>query len=302
MLVRRLMQKIWLGLKYGSLISLVAFSAFTARVRPAVAADGGSASSTLILNRLDELERQNAELRAQIAQLRQTVNANTQKAAEAQASAAQAASQVAEYKERKPRSRDVQVGLRTGYSDSPYAMPGGYFYGAFLSDRLLTEEDGIPYGNVTGELMAGAVLGNNAKTSANLYCQLAKCSTKTSLTTVEIQPTVQYHADLKSLGLPQLAMLDPYALAGPGFWIGLMSTPVVVKGDVPGAGYRHTDADFQPGGVFGFGTNIILGRMLESRPIQGILDRSQVGAEWRYNLMANGEGFNQYTGTVAFGF
>ncbi|HVN90419.1 MAG TPA: hypothetical protein VMT61_11450 [Candidatus Binataceae bacterium] len=300
MLVRRMMQKTWAGLGYGSAVGLLVLTAITIQSKPAMAGDSGS--STLILNRLDQLERQNAELRAEISQLRQTVNNNTQKASEAQASAAQAQAQIVSYKEQKSTSRDVQVGLRTGYSDSPYAMPGGYFYGAYLSDRLLTEEDGVPYGTVTGELMAGAVLGNNAMTNANLAGQLAGTWAKTSLTTVEIQPTLQYHADLKSMGLPQLAMLDPYALAGPGFWISLMSTPVVVKGDVPGAGYKHEDANFEPGGVFGFGTNLKLGKVLESRPIQGVLDRSQVGAEWRYNMLANGEGYNQYTGTVAFGF
>ncbi len=300
MLVRRMMRKTWLRLGYGSTLGLMACMAIATQPKPAMAGDSGA--STLILNRLDQLERQNAELRAEISQLRQTVNNNTQKASEAQASAAQAQAQIVAYKEQKSTSRDVQVGIRTGYSDSPYAMPGGYFYGAYLSDRLLTEEDGVPYGTVTGELMAGAVLGNNAMTNANLAGQLTSTWAKTSLTTVEIQPTLQYHADLKSMGLPQLAMLDPYALAGPGFWIGLMSTPVVVHGNVPGSGYKHEDANFEPGGVFGFGTNLKLGKVLESRPIQGVLDRSQVGAEWRYNMLANGEGFNQYTGTVAFGF
>jgi hypothetical protein len=37
-------------------------------------------------------------------------------------------------------------------------------------------------------------------------------------------------------------------------------------------------------------------------PIQPILDRIAVGAEWRYNGMANGEQFQQYTGSVSIGF
>ncbi len=300
--MRRWLPKLRLGLGLGSAISLIAFSAISVNARPAYAGDAKSASSTLILNRLDELEHQNAELRAQIAQLRQTVNNNAQKTAEAQASAAQATAQVTAYKERQSASHDVQWGARTGWSESPYAMPGGYFYGAYLSDRLLTQENGVPYGDITGELVVGAVFGNNAKTNANLACQLTGCQSKTSLTTLEIQPTLQYHADLSAMGFKRLSMVEPYVLAGPGFWISMMDTPVVVHGSTPGRGYRHTDADFQPGGLFGFGTNLKLGKVLESRPIQGVLDRSQIGAEWRYNLLANGEGFNQYTGTVAFGF
>ena len=37
-------------------------------------------------------------------------------------------------------------------------------------------------------------------------------------------------------------------------------------------------------------------------PIQRILNKTYLGAEWRYNALANGEGFNQYTGSVAFGW
>ena len=32
--------------------------------------------------------------------------------------------------------------------------------------------------------------------------------------------------------------------------------------------------------------------------IQRILNRLSIGAEWRYNLLGNGEGFNQYTSSV----
>ncbi len=49
--------------------------------------------------------------------------------------------------------------------------PGGFFYGAFINDRLFTQEDGIPYGDVSGELMAGVVLGNHAVASGNLAKQ-----------------------------------------------------------------------------------------------------------------------------------
>ena len=141
-------------------------------------------------------------------------------------------------------------------------MPGGFFYGAYLADRLLSHEDnGIPGGYISGELMAGIVLGNNALTTANLLSQLlpvvGKPATpfKAYLDTIEIQPTVQYHLNLASVGMEQLSAFKPYALAGPGIWISTLSTPVVVgkfpvPGQVPGDRYRHSDADVQPGGVF----------------------------------------------------
>ena len=82
---------------------------------------------------------------------------------------------------------------------------------------------------------------------------------------------------------------------GPGIWISTLSTPLVVKGSVPGERFRHSDADVQPGGVYGLGFELALSE-LNAPPIQRILDRLSVGAEWRYNGLANGEGFQQYTG------
>ena len=263
-----------------------------------------AASTTEILQRLDALERQNGELRAEVTRLRSQVDANSQHPQIAQTTEDPVAAGVegAPYAAHN-RGTPVQVGFRTGWSESPYAMPGGFFYGAFLNHLLLTEEDGIPYGVVTGELMAGVILGNHAVTTANLASQLGVAGpVSTSLLTLEIQPTVQYHADLARMGLPKLAALDPYVLGGPGIWVSMMTTPVVVKGSIPGSGYRHQDADLQPGGVFGFGSTLRLGKLFEMPAAQGILDKSTVGAEWRYNYLANGAGFNQYTGSVAFGF
>jgi len=42
--------------------------------------------------------------------------------------------------------------------------------------------------------------------------------------------------------------------------------------------------------------------MLRLEPLQRILDKTFVGAEWRHNQFGNGEGFEQYTGSLAFGW
>jgi hypothetical protein len=76
---------------------------------------------------------------------------------------------------------------------------------------------------------------------------------------------------------------------------------IVVGGNQPASRYRHYDADFQGGGVFGFGTDVSLSA-LKAPAIQRILDKSFLGAEWRYNQFANGEAFQQYTGSVGFGW
>ena len=83
-------------------------------------------------------------------------------------------------------------------------------------------------------------------------------------------------------------------------WINLLSTPIVVKNG-PGSRYRHYDADVQGGGVFGLGTEMSLASV-HLEPIQRILNKTMVGGEWRYNQFGNGEAFQQYTGSLSFGW
>jgi len=260
----------------------------------------GSQTDLQIINRLDALEHENRDLRSELSQLKQQVAILPRQAASLQGSAG-GGSEAGEYQKR--HELPFQVGFRTGWSESPYEMPGGVFYSAFLNHRLLTQEDGIPYGDITGELMAGVTLGNHAVTTGNLASALKVVGpASSSLLTLEIEPTVQYHPNLASMGLGRLAAIEPYVLGGPGIWISMMSTPVVNKGSIPGNGFRHQDADLQPGGVAGLGFNLRLGKLAKLDAIQGVLDKTTAGAEWRYNYLGNGEKFNQYTGSVAFGF
>jgi len=290
---------------------------------PAVA---GAASSSVkvspsqlqqVLDRLDAVEQQNRaiqqenrDLRGQVLELQQQVQpTSAQKIPVGQDVKTQVQQQIAplaqEIKAIQDAHRELPygVGFRVGYSESPYGMPGGLRYSAFLNFRLLTEEDGVPFGDVTGELEAALVQGNGAKTVNNLATILVPPigPAESWLQTVEIQPTVQYHLNLASLGFPKLAELKPYALAGPGVWISMFSTPVVNGAKGPGQGFRATDADTQPGGVSGFGTKYSLSG-LSVPPIQNIVNKISVGTEYRFNLLANGWGFNQYTGSLQFGF
>ncbi len=278
------------------------------------AGSGGKVSSSRAMEvRLEALERQNQLLEEQnraiqsqlssqkteIDSLKQQVEMSTQPVANLQHEVPKLQEQVAAVQKAQIRV-PFEIGFRTGWSESPYDMPGGFFYGAFLNHGLLSHEDGIPGGFVTGELMAGWVQGNHATTNGNLLAVLTKSESSAWIDTVEIQPTVQYHLDPALVGFPQLAAIKPYALAGPGMWINLMSTPIVVKSG-PGSGYRHYDADVQGGGVFGLGTEMSLGAF-HLEPIQRILDKTFIGAEWRYNQFGNGRAFQQYTGSVGFGW
>lgn len=304
-------------------VCAIAFAASRARAGGLEGADpapygrvgGGAARQRAVIERIEQLERENRALvgqnraiqdqitsqQAEIAALKSQLEASMQPIRNFQHAAPELKQQVAEIVKQQKRL-PVSVGFLTGWAESPYDMPGGFFYGAYLRDQLLTEEDGIPAGSVSGELMAGVVMGNHAVTKANLASSLGLVGpVSTWLDTVEIEPTAQYHLDLDAVGLKPIDFIQPYVLAGPGMWISLLSTPVVNKGSIPGNGFRHSDADFQAGGVYGIGFQLSLAD-LKSRPIQGILDKTSLGAEWRYNMLANGEQFQQYTGLVNIGF
>lgn len=297
-------------------VVLVVGFAFSLIAIASVARAGSSSAKVTVtqlqkvLDRLDAVEQQNRDLRNQVLELQQriqplaaaTPSAKEEVRAQVQQQVAPLAQQVTAITTAQ-RELPFGVGFRVGYSESPYGMPGGLRYSAFLNYRLLTEEDGVPFGDISGELEAALVKGGGTSTVNNLATILIPSigAQKTWLDTVEIQPTVQYHLNLASVGEPALAQLKPYVLAGPGIWISMLSTPVVNRAKGPGQGFRATDADTQAGGVFGFGTKYSLAG-LSVPPIQGIVNRISVGAEYRFNLLANGWGFNQYTGSLQFGF
>jgi len=203
---------------------------------------------------------------------------------------------------KKQRSVPLEVGFRTGWSESPYGMPGGFYYAAFLNHRLLSHEDGIPGGFLSGEMLVGWTQGNHTNTTANLASELGLVpGVSTWMYTLSLQPTVQYHLEPALLGLESLAAFKPYALAGPAMYINLLSTPVVAGKHNSGAGYRHYDADPQGGGVYGLGFELGLSA-LKVPSIQRLLDKSFVGGEWRFNEYGNGQGYSQYTGSLSFGW
>ena len=292
------------GLTRSGKVAAVAVAAIVALGQPrAWAKDTGFAARMSALEaRLDQLESQNGELRHLVRDQQSEIDGLKSQLHTANEQIAPLTKQVSKVEQEqaaapKPALSSTGVGFRVGWSESPYKMPGGFFYGAYLNHRLLGTEDGLPNGAVTGELMAGAVFGNHAKTAANLAGELGVPAASTWLTTVEIEPTLQYHFDLHG----PLSVFEPYALAGPGIWIPVMSTPIVAKGDQAGVGFRHSDATVQPGGVFGLGVEVRPGEFLSIPRVQGILDKARLETEWRYNYLANGQQFQQYTGGIGFG-
>ena len=280
-------------------------------VGAAAAGDRAKVSSAAMEARLDALERQNQLLeeqnrtiqgqlssqKSEIDILKQQLQSTAQPVANLQKEVPTLEKQIEDVGHEEP---DVEFGFRVGWSESPYGMPGGVFYSVYTDHRLLSSEDGMPGGTLSGDLTTGFVQGNHTTTFGSLTTVITHQPSKGWLDTIEIEPTLQYHLEPAVLGYPSLSWLRPYVLAGPGMWINLLSTPIV-NGPGPGHSYRHYSADIQGGAVLGAGTHLSLS-MLKVPPIQGILDKTLVGAEWRYNQYSNGEGFNQYSGSVGFGW
>jgi hypothetical protein len=224
---------------------------------PCLAASGDApariskATAQQLQQRIDALEERNRTLeiqnrniqdqlnsqRSEIDALKSQIQATAQPVAAMQQQVQQISTMQAEMSDvaKKQRSIPLQVGFRTGWSESPYGMPGGFYYAAYLNHRLLTNEDGIPGGFLSGEMLVGWTQGNHVNTNANLLSQLGHPPFSSWLYTLSLQPTVQYHLDLALIGLAELEAFKPYALAGPAMYISMLSTPVVVKSGNPGA-------------------------------------------------------------------
>lgn len=301
-----------------TVVAIVIAISFAA-ARPTIAADSDPARRTKESQRelelkIEQLQEQNRALESQNRVIQEQLNTQKQEIdtlmRQMQATAQPVATlqqQVPRMQQelsdvaKKQRSLPFEVGFRTGYSESPYGLPGGFYYAAFLNHRLLSHEDGIPGGFLSGELLVGWTQGNHKVTKANLVSQLGYPGFSSWVYTLSLQPTVQYHLEPALLGMKALEAFKPYVLAGPAMYINLLSTPIVVGKGTSGHDYRHYTADPQGGGVYGAGFELGLSA-LRMPLIQGILDKSFVGAEYRFNQYGNGQGYNQYTGSVSFGW
>jgi hypothetical protein len=202
--------------------------------------------------------------------------------------------------EEKQRELPYEIGFRTGYADSPYDLPGGFFYGAYFDDKLLTQEDGVPYGSLSGEVLLGLIQGNAKKMTLSTAL-LGQHRARLWVNTLELEPSVKYHFEM-------FEPFEPYLLAGPSIFVPITENAHLIAGQVPLPrelqGRRLpqvTDASLEAGAAFGTGFRYSLSQ-LRIAAIRPILRKTALGAEWRYNYMHNGEQFQQYTGSISFGF
>jgi cell division protein FtsB len=212
-----------------------------------MAGSAAAQSASDVQRRLDELEQENRRLRNQldrqqreIESLKQSVqklNATSQNVPAIQRQVPELKSQIAALQQKR-RELPFDVGFRTGWAESPYDLPGGFFWGFYGGRELLTQDDGIPGGIISAELMGGVIQGNhtNAFGASSPTPFLARdiappgtfigpsrfrfgsaafvSSGHQWANTIEIEPTIRY-----ALELPGLRALDPYALVGPSMFL-----------------------------------------------------------------------------------
>ena len=128
------------------------------------------------------------------------------------------------------------------------------------------------------------------------------CPAVRLLDMLSLQPTLQYHLDPALLGMEQLAAFKPYVLGGPAMYISMMSTPA--RGGLRELGRglsplrrRSLRAVARARAGFELGLSA-----LKLPPIEGLLDKSFIGGQWSFDQYANGQGYNQYTGSISFGW
>lgn len=191
--------------------------------------------------------------------------------------------------QRRQQTLPFDVGFMSGWAESPYDLPGGFFWGFFIDHQVLTKADGMPFGNLGLELMTGVVQGNHTDQFASVG------EPSMFANTVEIEPTLRYHLDVDFLG-----PFKPYILVGPAMFITMFQGKSIRPASTPGQRFQPGSTDFQPGYTTGAGFRFDLSRLYVPG-IQPILNRTAFSAEWRYNGLANGEQFQQYTGALSFG-
>lgn len=285
-----------------------------------------SAQLSQVLGRLDTLENENRELRSEVRQLKGRVEASTQEVPSLQQAQKVVQQELPKIDQRvakvethqseltkKQREPMFGVNFYAGYSESPFKLPGGFYYAASIDHKLWTEEDGVPGGMISGEFLVGLTQGNRTNPITLDTALLGKVPVRAFVNTISIEPTAKYHLDLEHASyldnpnLRWLKSLSPYALVGPGMFVTIAESPGLTAGQVPlppqfkGRRFQNvTEADIHPGYFYGVGFKYRL-EQLSIPAIQGVLDRLSVGGEWRQNHFANGETFNQYSGAIDLG-
>jgi hypothetical protein len=291
----------------------------------AAGAKGSSVTQTLqrLEQRLDTVEQENRALKEQVLELKQqvtpavtTMQQHMQEMPKTEARVtnlekvmADSDKQLASLKEHTDSPfKGSGLGFRTGWSEVPFDLPGGFYWDAHLGHRLFEEQDGIPWGDINGELAIGLIQGNQRAASVTTLAGTPlqhDVTIRESATLALVSPTVRYT-------LRRLEPFEPTLVAGPEILINVFETrplnagqlplpPQLRQKGIPTIGSGHVFA----GGVFGVDLQYRLSDVaaaLNMHQFERFFSKITLGPEWRYHAMENGENFNSYSGEITIGF
>ncbi len=277
--------------------------------------------------RLDTVEQENRSLREQVLELRQQVNTQAPTVSAMQQHLTQTMPQTEQRvanMEKMQEASDRQIatltqhvespfkgsglGFRAGWSEVPFDLPGGFFWDMHLGHRLFEEQDGIPWGDINGELAIGLIEGNQEPATVTTLAGTPlqhPVNTQASATLVTVAPTVRYT-------LRKLEPFEPTLFAGPEVLINVFETrplnagqlplpPELRQKGIPTIGSGHVFA----GAVFGADLQYRLSDIASALNIPQagrFFSKVTLGPEWQYHAMENGENFQSYSGEITIGF
>lgn len=251
-----------------------------------------------------QMEKTSADLaqeRANVVALRQQLQAASTTASETRSGLSKAEAAMSDLKVRSPGAPSTQWGARFGWQGFPFKQRnnGGFFYGVFVDHRLLAETDGVPFGDLDGEIMIAygkSEVEDNVKVTTAL---LGPQKVQFRQHQVSVLAGGRYFLNLwkKDWGF------RPYITGGPGIWVNVVNSPPLLVGQIPHPPEFSAKKLSVPGTAEAFGGGYVGAGWTYS--LAGtdlpIVSRLQVGFDYRYNMFATGQRFSMYSFSIAAG-
>jgi hypothetical protein len=291
-----------------------AFGVQVAVWSPSLGANDSSATSAVsnanLIERLDRLETRMTDLESQLTTLRREKTAvqenlrhqqevaaqlKAQRAHQTESVAVQPlASASADPSEDRPRPALVDSwGVRTGYQGFPFGQKeGGFYYGIFVDHQLLSQEEGMPGGDVDLEVGAGVGTSGDDQVTVRSSVVGRPVNVDFRQRMISIWPGAKYGLNLwKSYGFV------PYVTAGPGIWVDIIETPPLTGGlQFPTKALAErkvpeiASASLFQGAQGGAGFEYSLAGFKSE-----IFQRMKIGFDYRYSAWTTGQRFNTYS-------
>ncbi len=194
------------------------------------------------------------------------------------------------------------VGTRLGYQGFPFKQKeGGFFYSFFFDRRLRGETDEtaeLPFGDLDFEIAVGVGRSGTDHVEATSMTLLQTVKVEYRQNMLSAMPSLKYYLNhWAPYGI------RPYVVGGPGIWADIIESPPLFIGQNPPApqfAIRKLPVDASAGlfegGQGGVGLDFSL-----ARTGVPILERIQVGFDYRYSAWTSGQRFSTYGFSLSTG-